>query len=190
VNFRLETASFGLVLLLCGNPALADRVETANGDHFAGKVLSLDTNTLTLQNENLGIIKLPRSKVTLIALDPAGATNATARPAISNSTTAAPLPGQTKNPFALFNKLGMTSNLVAQIQKQYLASAPPEAREKYNELMGGLLSGKLTMTDLRDQAKSIADQVRSVRKDMDEEQGAMVDAYLSILDRFLNSATR
>jgi hypothetical protein len=189
VSVRFATLSC-LLLIGCRSLALADQVETRNGDHFAGKILSLDTNTLTLQNENLGIVRLPRGKVALITLDPPAATNAAARPAISNSVTAAPLPAQTNNPFAVFNKLGVTSNLVGQIQKQYLAGAPPEARDKYNELMSGLLSGKLTISDLREQAKSIADQVRSVRKDMDEEQGAMVDAYLSILDRFLNSAAK
>jgi len=188
VSFPAIFARLSLAFFLCGSLAIADQVETQNGDHFAGKVLSLDTNTLTLRNENLGIIKLPRSKITVITFDPGGATNATARPAISNGTAATPLQAQTNNPFALFNKLGVTSNLVAQIQKQYLASAPPEARDKFNELMGGLLSGKLTMADIRLQAKSMADQVRAARKDLDDEQGMMVDAYLSILDRFLKSA--
>ena len=186
VSFR-HFAIFGLVLSLGGNLSFADRVETTNGDQFAGKVLTLDTNTLTLQNENLGIVKLPRSKVTVITLEPAGATNTLARAGSSNSAAAISPRLETNNPFAFFNKLGVTSNLVAQIQKQYLASAPPEARDTFNELMAGLLSGKLTVADIRAQAKSMADQVRAVRKDLGEEEGEMVDAYLSILDRFLNS---
>ncbi len=150
-------------------------------------MLTLDTNTLTFQNESLGIVKLPRSKVMSITLEaPPGSTNAAAL----SPSAATPLPVQTNNPFALLNRLGVTSNLVAQIQKQYLAGSPPEAQDKFNELMGGLLSGKLTMADIRAQAKSIGDQVRALRKDLDEEQGAMVDAYLSILDRFLNSGAK
>ena len=77
------------------------------------------------------------------------------------------------------------SNLVQQIQSAYLGDAGPEAKDKFNQLLGGLQSGKLDLNGLRAEAKSAADQVRSVRKDLGDEEGSVIDGYLAILDSFL-----
>src|ERR1041384_7289658 len=53
----------------------ADQVDMQNGDHYVGKVLSVTTNTVVLQNEVLGTVNLPRARVANISLGTAG-TNA------------------------------------------------------------------------------------------------------------------
>ncbi len=47
------------------------------------------------------------------------------------------------------------------------------------------MSGKLTVNDLRKEAKSAADQLRAVKRDLGDDSGTL-DGYLSILDSFLN----
>src|SRR5262245_53924746 len=55
--------------------AYADQVEMQNGDRYAGTVLSLNADTLTLKSEVLGTLKLPRTQVALVALGNRSLTN-------------------------------------------------------------------------------------------------------------------
>src|SRR5437762_4423783 len=72
----------GRVAILCAGCALAvavfwlraDDVKMQNGDHYYGRVLSLDTNTLVLRSDVPGTTRLPRGKVTLITLGSGPAT--------------------------------------------------------------------------------------------------------------------
>ena len=79
----------------------------------------------------------------------------------------------------------MSTNLIQQVQKQFLSGAGPEANNKFNELLGGLMSGKLSVEDIRAEAKSAADQLRALQKESGEDTGFATSAYLAILDHFL-----
>jgi len=84
-----------------------------------------------------------------------------------------------------FHQLGANTNLIQQVQKQFLSGAGPEANAKFNDLLGGLMSGKLSVDDIRAEAKTAADQLRALKREGGEEAGFATDAYLAILDRFL-----
>src|SRR5687768_6041147 len=47
--------------------AHADQVNMKNGDRFAGKVVSVATNTVILQSQSLGLINLAREQVASIS---------------------------------------------------------------------------------------------------------------------------
>jgi hypothetical protein len=171
--------------------ARADQVEMQNGDRYVGTVLSLNTNTLVLQNEVLGTLRLPRGKVALIRL---GSALPSAAPPVASPTT-----GQARTPSAArstaapdvspaMRQLGTNTNLIRQIQKQFLGDAGPEANQKFEELLGGFLSGKVTMDDIRVQAQSAADQLRALKRDGGESPGFAADTYLAILDHFLKES--
>src|SRR6516162_9652696 len=64
----LRPFPLSLALALFALPVFADQVEMQNGDRYVGKVLSLNSDTLILQNDVLGTMHLPRSKVTSINL--------------------------------------------------------------------------------------------------------------------------
>jgi hypothetical protein len=175
--------------LLIMASAVGDQVQMQNGDQYYGKVQSLGPDTLVLQSDVLGTMRLPRSKVALITLGTnaspaAGATMTTKSTPALASTKAAP----TNHTSALsgnLRDLGTNSGLIQQVETQFLAGAGPEAKAKFDELMAGLTSGSLDMSALRAEAKKTADQVRAMRKDMGEGTGWTVDAYLAILDKFL-----
>ncbi len=166
----------------------ADQVEMQNGDRYLGTVLSLDTNTLVLRSAVLGTVNLPRCQVALISLDPEGATNfaraasATKRQpaassiAITNGITdlSAPL-----------RQIGANTNFIEQVRAQFLADAWPEANNKFNGMVSGLLSGRLTVNDIRAEAKSAADQLKELKRDLGEDAGEALDGYLAILENFL-----
>ena len=166
----------------------ADQVRMQNGDSYYGDVVSLDRETLVLESDILGTVRVPRIRVAGVAFG-VKAKSAVAPPL--NRTNQLfrnkPITG-TNGPSdlsAAFRQLGSESNLVQQIQTQFLGDAGPEAKDKFNQLLGGLMSGKMNLTDLRTEARSAADQVRAVRKDLGDETGALVDGYLAILDSFL-----
>jgi hypothetical protein len=71
------------------------------------------------------------------------------------------------------------------VQKQFLNGTGPEANAKFNELLGGLMSGKLSVEDIRTEAKAAADQLRALKRDSGEDAGFASGAYLAILDHFL-----
>ncbi|MCX6925786.1 MAG: hypothetical protein NT154_21645 [Verrucomicrobia bacterium] len=166
----------------------ADQVELHNGDRYLGHVLSLNTNTVVLQSEVLGTLRLPRSKVAVITLGPIQATTSPALSLSTNSPVRPPsiVPAKAAtNISPAFRQLGANTNLIQQVQKQFLSGAGPDANNKFNELLSGLMSGKLSVDDIRAEAKSAADQLRALQRESGEDAGLATGAYLSILDHFL-----
>jgi uncharacterized protein len=180
--------SAGLGLFLSAASLEADQVEMQNGDRYVGYVLSLNSNTVVLQSEVLGTQRLPRSKVAIITLGPSSVANSPAPPSSTNflghPLTATPGRATTNASPALAG-MSISTNLIQQVQKQFLSGAGPEATDKFNELLGGFMSGKISVEDIRAQAKSAADQLRALKREGGNEMGLMTDAYLAILDHFL-----
>jgi hypothetical protein len=171
-----------------------DQVEMLNGDRYVGHVVSLGSDTLVIQSEFLGALKLPRTRIATISLEPhnlGGDTN-TIRSAQSLArTNTAPKRTQAAqstvtNQFdTVMRQLGANSNVISQVERQFLAGAGPQAQAKFNDLLGGLLSGRLGVNELRTEAKSTLEQARSARKELGEEGGSSLDSYLAILENFL-----
>src|SRR6516162_5164505 len=103
--------------------AWADQVEMQNGDRYAGTVLSLTADTLTLKSQVLGILKLPRNQVALVALGNRALTNSTAPKAEADATAVSPAAGATNVlptlPTAL-TQAGANTNLSRQSVMQLL----------------------------------------------------------------------
>jgi hypothetical protein len=187
---RMMTKCWALAaLFLVSIPvARADQIVLQNGDRVSGSVVSMTPDTIILQSDLLGQLKLPRNKISAINL---GSSIVMALPA---PVTTNPLPPLASQPTAVgtnvFEQLGANTNLVRQIRQQFLADAGPQANNKFDELMGGLATGKMDMAGLRAEAKNAADQLRAMKKDMGGESSETLDAYLNVLDSFLaQSAT-
>jgi hypothetical protein len=174
---------FALVLFATGG-LRADQVEMQNGDRYAGKVVSMTAETIVLQSEVLGKLTLPRSKVANISLGASAATPSVARS--TNQARAASILVTNSNPdiTAALRNLGADTNFIEQIRKQFLSDAGPAANNKYDELVGGLMSGKLDINTLRAEAKAATDQIRTL-KQQGGDVGGPLDSYLAILENFL-----
>jgi len=161
-----------------------------NGDHYAGKVLALNTNTVVLQSEVLGLVNLPREKVATITLGTAMATNVARSGAPINGKFRSPSITATNAPrdLATNHQLAGDTNVIRQVEEQLLASAGPEAKAKFNELASGLMSGSLSVSDIRKEAKAAADQLRAAKRDLGPEASEAFDGYLAILDAFLRDS--
>ena len=177
-----------LLLFAAAGRLRADQVEMQNGDRYVGHVLSLNTNTIVLQSEVLGTLRLPRAKVAVITLGTDPATKSPYLPPLTNAQARTPSTAPSNAAPKLspaLRQLGASTNLIQQVQKQFLSGAGPEANTKFNELLGGLMSGRLTVDDIRAEAKAAADQLRALKREGGEGAGFATDAYLAILDHFL-----
>lgn len=168
----------------------ADQVEMQNGDRYNGKVLSLNADTVTLHSDVLGTVHLPRGKVALIALGmsvPAHPAQANTAPATNATLSRIPAPPAGADPdlAVTLRQLGSNTNLIQQVQAQFLAGAGPEANGKFTELLGGLSTGKLGINELRAEAKSAADQLRALKREQGGDGDSELDGYVSILEDFL-----
>src|SRR5262249_34935672 len=155
-----------LLLIYC--PLRGDQIEMQNGERYLGTVLSLTNDTVVVQSDLLGTVRLPRSKVTVITLGQTP-TNAS-RPAKANEDISAAL-----------RQLGGNTNFSQVVQEQLLSNAGPEANAKYKEMVSGLMSGQLNLKDIRAQALSAANQLRTLKKekDMGDDAGGVLDGYLT-----------
>jgi hypothetical protein len=172
---QMLTAGAALALSAAFWPAYADHIVMQNGDHYYGRVLSLTTNSLLLQSEVLGNVNLPRDKVKLVNFG----INSPPRAAATADTNAV-----FQWPAAV-RELRSDTNLVRQVQAEYLGGATPEAHLKFHQTLNGLVSGQLTVNDLRAEARSAAEQLRSFKRELGGDAGDELDGYLTILERFL-----
>ena len=164
----------------------ADQLQMQNGDRYLGKILSVTSNSVVLQSEVLGKVTLPRYKVSALMF---GTNTAQALPAVPALTgTTSSLSGTNADLAAAFRSLGANTNFIQQVRGQMLAGATPEANQKFDELVDGLMSGKLNVNDLRNQAKTSIDQISQLKRELGPEAGDELDSYLSILESFVNES--
>lgn len=175
------------VLALSAAPLLADQLQMQNGDRYAGNILSVTKDSVVLQSEVLGKITLPRNKVSALTFD-SGAT--ASNPPTASTIAAAPVKSAnaaTTNAdlAASLHSLGANTNFIQQVRQQMLAGSP-EGGQKYDELVSGLMSGKLNLADIRKEAKSSIDQINQLKHELGPEAGDSLDSYLTILQSFVD----
>jgi len=172
--------------MLIDYPLRGDQIEMQNGERYLGTVLCLTNDAVIVQSDLLGTLRLPRSKVAVITLGQTTTNSALPLVATGQTPSVSGRAGKANDDIsAALRQLGAKTNFVQTIQEQLLSSAGPEANAKYNEMVSGLMSGQLNLNDIRAQALSAANQLRTLKKDMGEDAGGALDGYLTILDTFL-----
>ncbi|HVV00801.1 MAG TPA: hypothetical protein VHH88_05525 [Verrucomicrobiae bacterium] len=179
----LSLAAFAAVVST--EPSRADQIEMTNGDHYVARVVAMTNGMVVLDSSVLGTVAVSRAKVASIHLGVGAAVPL--RPGIASHFPAA---ASVTTPAAASPDRGLAgisgeTNLIQQVQKEYLADSGPAATAKFNELLAGLQSGKISLGDLRKQAQTAADQLKQFKKDLGPEADETLDGYLSILESFL-----
>ena len=200
-----------LLMVATGAPAKADSLDLVNGDHFRGTVVSMTQSNIEFQSEMLGHVNLPRSKVAHINLgdapSPKPATNTAAPrvgpslilqgtqnlgrgPFVSNTTTPSSTLQGTQGPgsdavLQQMRQQGIDPALMGQVQQQVIGQGNPAAAQKFNELMGGLMSGSLSVGDIRTQAQDSIQQIKDAKQQLGPDAGDLFDGYLAILESFV-----
>src|SRR5215471_11033857 len=98
----------------------ADQVQMQNGDQYFGRVLSLSSDTLTLQSEVLGTIKLPRSRIGAINFGVNAPAVAPTRAPTNQIAIAKPVLSTNGSPelSETIRQLRTQTNLINQVQSQ------------------------------------------------------------------------
>src|SRR5437016_4034652 len=144
------------VLLLTSFAVTADQIEMQNGDRYFGRLLTFTNDTLVLQSDLLGTVRLPRAKVVSVVLGSAAVTNLARVPARTNQQyLAAPPSVRAGKSIAGAVPQSGDTNIMQQVQQQFLSGASPEANQKFNEMAGGLLSGKLNVAVIRIESAAV-----------------------------------
>jgi len=186
-----------LALLLAPlGSARADILELTNGDHYRGKVISMTESNLEFLSEIQGRVKLPREKIAQITfrevVKPAAAAPTAAPLILSGPPTSPPAADPLNNPGGSvaqqMQKQGVDPRLISQIQDQIFGKGSPEAVKKFNEMMGGLMAGSVSVQDVQAMAQDSINQIKQAKKDLGGDAGEMLDGYLDILQKFVNEA--
>lgn len=176
-----------ILALATALPLPADQVDMQNGDRYFGTVLSMSADTVVLKSDVLGVINVPRKLVTNLAIGANAATPTGS--SVKRPAAAAPVLADTNAVLSAgFRNLGANTNFIGQVREQLLAGNSVAA-SNYDATVSGLLSGSLDLDDLRRQARMAADQLRELKRSGGgADTGIPVDAYLEVLDNFLNES--
>lgn len=196
MNAKLLLVAAG-ILGFSGGRLRADVLEMQNGDRYSGTVLAVSANTVVLNSEILGRITVPRHQVSVLTIG-------THRAATAPTSANLPVPALTNLPAAsapslilaktnidlsaALRQLGGDTNFINEVRRQLLAGSP-EASAKYDDMVNGLMSGQLSLADLRRQAQASARQLRDLKRELGPEADETLDAYLNILDAFVNEGS-
>lgn len=171
----------------------ADQLQMQNGDRYAGKIVSVTSNSIVFQSDVLGKLTLPRNKVSMLeftATTPVPVRTSNSAPivrprmaAASGTPNAAMTNGDVS---AALRNLGANTNFIQQVRQQMLTGTTPAVNQKYDEMVNSLMTGQMNVNDLRNQAKASIDQLKKLKQQMGPEADASLDTYLTILQNFVN----
>jgi hypothetical protein len=161
-----------LALCFWGSGVLAsgDVLNLSNGDRYVGVIEIVNAKEVHLKSDVVGLLKVPRDKVASIYFG-------TNRPPVKLSSTL--------NEEAADSKLD--AKAVDQVQKEFLATAGPEANAMFAEMVQGLASGKINVEDIRKQASDTLKELRELQGEGGDEENALLSSYVSILEKFIKS---
>src|SRR5579872_5771102 len=192
---RLRLFPVVAVILLPVFPVRADLLELVNGDHYLGTVVSMTPSNLMFQSEIQGLVKLPRSKVAKITLHESAPPKQAAITAVPSfaplalpAATAQPPTTTTNQADAVIQQMrqqGIDPKMIGQVQEQILGKSSPEATAQFNDMVNGLMSGRLSVQNIRAQAQSSIKSIQTARKELGGDAGEMLDGYLAILEKFV-----
>lgn len=162
---------FGMALVAAIH-ARGDILNLSNGDRYIGHIELVSQSEVHLKSDVVGLLKVPREKVASIFFG-------TNQPTASVAKTEAALPNNEIDPKA-----------VEKVQSEFLSTASPEATAMFQEMVQGLASGKLSVDDLRSQARDSLKQLRELQAEIGEEDdNPLLSSYVGILERFINQGT-
>jgi hypothetical protein len=164
--------------------AKGDQVEMQNGDRYSGKVLSYTNNVILLTNDFAGTITLPRTNVSrvLIGTVPSGPA---AAPKAESAVVLPKLPTNSLAGVITSLDKSSTADQAAKVKQDLLGDANPAAKAKFDEMLGDITSGKMSLGDLRAQAVSAATQLRQLKKELGPQSDDTLDGYLTVLESFI-----
>jgi hypothetical protein len=158
----------------------ADYVQLVNGDMLHGRVLGLDEKQLRLESDVHGKLSIPRDKVVAITFGE--------RKPVPAAVPAAPAAsaGGLDDILQQLRAGAGGAGDAGELQKLMPLLSNPSAMKFFQDKVGGLKDGSLSVQDIRREAIRARDMVKDLKLGPDAEQA--LAPYLGILDRFIREA--
>jgi hypothetical protein len=83
---------------------------------------------------------------------------------------------------------GLNQGELKQLEDKLPLLATPEVKDYFNKTVGGLLSGDLSVSDLRNQAIKARQQLKDLEKDLGPGGAEALQGYMGILDKFISES--
>lgn len=200
------SALIGIALGAGGIAARADSMQLVNGDRYSGRLLSVNQSNVVFQSEIQGVVVLPRAKVAQISFQNAVALNTPTPPATpppdvygppipptvgiseAGSTGGAIFAMSASHTNSLIQQIrqkGVDPKLLGTVEDQVLSQATPETRQMFKDMVGGLMTGSLSVGDVRAQAVSSIKDLKEAKKTLGKDGDDVLDGYLAILEKFV-----
>ncbi|QDT35944.1 hypothetical protein [Stratiformator vulcanicus] len=201
----LPALAFGIAASsLTATIGLADTIRLENGDTLSGHVKSLDDQNLVLASDVLGDVTLKRTKVAEIYLgdnrpqEPV-ATVVPAPPKQDATANKAggvagalglgqgTLPAQ-QNLNDILGQLqsgGVSADTMEGLQQQFPLLADPKVSSMFRDRVGGLMSGRLDVQDIRKDAVQALDMIEELEADLGPQAAQALQGYKGILQNFV-----
>lgn len=166
---------------LAASAVRADTVQLVNGDTVSGQVVAMDAKQLKLTSKLLGNLSIEREKIRAIFFGDAP-------PASMGRPEEAKQPPGGASPEDVVRQLrqqGLDESVRSQLQREFPLLGASGPQQYFNDTISGLISGKLSLQDIRKDAINARTQLLDLQKDLGPEAAAALSPYMGILDRFI-----
>lgn len=201
---------FLIALFLFALPATvrADRLQLSNGDEIEGELLEVSESIIRFRHPVLGTFTVPRQQVHAIELgkerggnrimaDGSEAPPETPEEVIDRLVNPQVTPDAVKKlekgamkhatPEGAVEQLrreGVDSKMMGQLHGMLPGFGSPEVQKIFEDRVTGLMSGSLTINDIRNEAIDVRDQLKELMDDLGS-GGEALRGYYGILDGFI-----
>ena len=170
----------------------AEIVELKNGETLRGQLVSVNARALTFNSETLGNLSIDREKVAAIFLvedrfvtSKSSSVRPSPSPQVSNENELLKGFSSVQDVLKQLQTDGLPNDAVSDLKKQFPMLENPEVKEYFMNRVGGLMLGRISIDDIRNDAIDARDQIRDLEKDLGPQASRALEGYLSILDGFI-----
>lgn len=198
----------GLMLLVAPAALRADRLQLANGDEIEGELLEMSGDEIKFRHPVLGTFTVKRNQVHAIELgeqrggnrimaDGTEAPPETPEEVIDRLVNPEMTPAKVKQlekgaerhktPQGAVEQLrreGVNARMMGGLHSMLPGFGSPEVQKIFEDRVTGLMSGSLTINDIRDEAIDVRDQLKELMDDLGP-GGEALRGYYGILDGFI-----
>ena len=205
---RITTWIVAGILLCNSGSALGDRLQLANGDEIEGELIEMKDGNVKFRHEILGVFTLPRTQIHAIELGkerggnrlmsdgteappetPEEVLDRLINPAIDKEAIKklSQREKQHSTPQDAVDQLrreGVNEKMMSQLHMMLPGFGSPKVQEHFQDRVTGLMSGSLTINDIREEAVDVRGQLKELMDELGP-SGQALQGYYGILDGFI-----
>ncbi len=206
--FALRACCFALALLCLPVTVRGDRLQLSNGDEIEGELLEMSGDQVKFRHPILGTFTIPRYQIHAIELGqerggnrimsdgseappetPEEVIDRLVNPDLNAAAVKQLEKGSKRHPtpqdvVEQLRKEGVDAKMMSQLHAMLPGFGSPVVQQHFEDRVNGLMSGSLTINDIRNEAIDVRDQLKELMDDLGP-GGEALRGYYGILDGFI-----